>query len=386
MMRERASADATAMDSPRHWLAAVVSRERAIDPSAHSNEQAFDEQPLDELIEVAEFEGLLPLLDWRLRSHPEHSALPEAFRQQLASHARASAAQSMLDARELSRVCHALDEAGFQTLLLKGPAFARWLYPQPYLRLSDDVDLLFASRSEADRAALVMEQLGYELAFSPGSMVYEMSCRLFVDGELRSELDLHSRLINQEAYADRLAFDELWATSIVLEGLPASTRGLSRMHSLLHACMHRAHDLSLHRPDRLKWLYDIHLLIAGMDAAAWAAFGDAARDKQLCGVCLRSFDDSATWFASVIPEDVLQTMRQAARTESLDSRHLGDWRYMQWQNFKALPDLRARVRWLSERLMPSRSHLEELHGEAASLLTLVFRRLRRGVARWCGRE
>ena len=382
MMLERASADATATDSPRCWLAAVVSRECAINPGAHS----CDEQAFDKLIEVAEFEGLLPLLDWHLRSRPEYSALPEAFRQQLASRARASAAQSMLDAREVSRVCHALDEAGFQTLLLKGPAFARWLYPQPYLRLSGDVDLLFATRSEADRAASVAEQLGYELAFSPGGMVYEMSCRLFVDGELRSELDLHSRLINQEAYADRLPFDELWATSIVLAGLPASVRGLSPTHSLLHACMHRAHDLSLHRPDRLKWLYDIHLLITGMDAVSWAAFGDAARDKQLCGVCLRSFDDSAAWFASAIPESVLQAMRQAAHAESLDYRHIGDWRYMQWQNFKALPDLRARVRWLSERLMPSRSHMEELHGEDASLLTLMFRRLRRGVARWRRRE
>jgi len=377
MKPEPTQADAIVMDSPRRWLAAVLGQERSIDPGSYS---------FAELVETAEYEGVLPLLDWQLRSDPTYSTLPDEFRQQLGLRARASAAQSMLDAREVARVSAALDEAGFQTLLLKGPAFARWLYPQPYLRISSDIDLLFASRSEADRAASIVERLGYELAFSPGGMVYEMSCRLVVDGEVRSELDLHCRLVNQEAYADRLGFDELWAASLALPGLPATVRGLSPVHALLHACMHRAHDLSLHRPDRLKWLYDIHLLIKGFDQGLWAMFGKAAREKELCGVCLRSFDDSADWFSTRIPEDVLSDMRKAASTESLDYRQIGDWRYMQWQNFKALPDMRARLRWLSERLLPSRSHMQELHGESASLPTLMLRRLLRGVARWRGRE
>jgi len=377
MKPEPAQADVTVMDSPRRWVAAALCRERMVDFGSNSSTG---------LIEAAEYEGVLPLLDWRLRSDAAYSALPDEFRQQLGQRARASAAQSMLDAREVTRVSAALDEAGFQALLLKGPAFARWLYPQPYLRISSDIDLLFASRSEANRAASVVERLGYELAFSPGGMVYEMSCRLVVDGEVRSELDLHCRLVNQEAYADRLGFDELWAASLALPGLSDMVRGLSPVHALLHACMHRAHDLSLHRPDRLKWLYDIHLLIKGFDPAVWATFGKAAREKELCGVCLRSFDDSADWFGTRIPEAVLSDMRKAASAESLDYRQIGDWRYMQWQNFKALPDLRARLRWLSERLLPSRSHMQELHGESASLPTLMVRRLLRGVARWRGRE
>jgi hypothetical protein len=377
MKPEPAQADVTVMDSPRRWVAAVLCEERAVELGSYS---------FAELIETAEYEGVLPLLDWRLRSNAAYSALPDEFRQPLGQRARASAAQSMLDAREIARVSVALDEAGFQTLLLKGPAFARWLYPQPYLRISSDIDLLFASRSEADRAATVAERLGYELAFSPGGMVYEMSCRLVVDGEVRSELDVHSRLVNQEAYADRLGFDELWLASLALPGLPARVRGLSPVHALLHACMHRAHDLSLHRPDRLKWLYDIHLLIQSLDRTSWALFVAAAREKELCGVCLRSFDDSADWFASVIPEDVLSDLRQAAAAEAIDYRQLGDWRYMQWQSFKALPDMRARLRWLSERLLPSRSHMQELHGGSASLPTLMLRRLLRGIARWRGRE
>ena len=35
--------------------------------------------------------------------------------------------------------------------------------------------------------------------------------------------------------------------------------GLGAAHALLHACVHRASNLSAGLGDRLKWLYDLHL-------------------------------------------------------------------------------------------------------------------------------
>ncbi|WP_460733862.1 nucleotidyltransferase family protein [Lysobacter tyrosinilyticus] len=370
-----ASAEPAPADALRRWLAATLG-EVVVDQAEHSTA---------ELIFATEYEGLVPLLDWKLR---ETSSLfaPEGFREELAVRARDEVARSLFSTHEIARIAGVLDSQGFRTLLLKGHAFARWLYPKPYLRVCGDIDLLFESREEANRAATALQSLGYALAFLPGSLTYEMSCRLMVDGQLLSELDLHCRLVNQQIYAERLGFDELWTASMSLAGLPASVRGLSPEHALLHACLHRAHDMGLRRPDRLKWLYDIHLLMARMDAAAWNAFTLLAQAKGLCGICLRSLQDAREWFGARLPADAAETMAHAAQAEQLDARRIDDWRYIQWQGFKALPGMRARLRWLYERLLPTRSHLQELHGEDAPWLVLLFRRVGRGFWRMRNRE
>jgi hypothetical protein len=362
---------AAAVQTPRQWVAAALRSESLVETANLSAR---------ELIDAAEQEGLLPLLDWQLRRWADYRELPEILRDELTARARTSAAGSMFASHEVRRVSQALAAAGIQTLLLKGHAFALWLYPQPNLRVCGDIDLLVESREVAERAAAVLSDLGYELAFSPGSMFYEMSSRLTVDGRLRSEVDLHSRLVNVPVYADRLEFRELWADSIALPGLDASVRGLSPNHALVHACMHRAVDMFQHGPEKLKWLYDIHLLLARMDQDGWARLQELCREKGLSGVCLRSFDEAAWWFGRTISEGNRAALLQSANVEGLDYRRIHDWRYIQWQNFRALPDTRTRLRWLRERMLPTTSHLRELYGNA-SLVSLLVRRMDRMLAR-----
>lgn len=334
----------------------------------------------DALISAADWEGVLPLLEWRLRNGTGWDVLPEAFRRALAVQARAAAAHALFRESELRGISNALVEGGFQALLLKGPAFARLLYPEPYLRVSGDIDLLFATRSESDRAAVALSPLGYELAFVPGSATYEMTSRSTAVGVHRPELDLHCRLVNLPAYANAFCFDELWAAAIPLPGLNGLF-GLQPVHALAHACIHRAVDLCLHRPDRLKWLYDIHLMLARMDDAAWVDFITMARAKKTCGVCLRSINDTIALFATPVPGAASDELTRCADLEPLDWRRLDDWRYMQWQNLKALPTWRARAVWLWERLLPTRNHLQELHGQDAGMAGLLWRRIKRGFVR-----
>lgn len=66
----------------------------------------------------------------------------------------------------------------------------------------------------------------------------------------------------------------------------------------MHACMNRALDMQNGLPDRLKLLYDIHLLLGRMDDQAWDALIELARAKNMAGVCLRSIDDTIAVFAT----------------------------------------------------------------------------------------
>jgi hypothetical protein len=246
--------------------------------------------------------------------------------------------------------------------------------------MGGDIDLLFASRGEAERAMQALAELGYRLLFTPGRTHYELTCRRVVDGVVRSELDLHCRLVNAPAYAEVFGFGELWDAGIGLGGLGASMRGLSPRHALLHSCMNRALDMQNAIPDRLKLLYDLRLFCARAGSDDWRTFNALAKSKGMCGVALRSLQSARDELGASIPEDVLADLRADAGTETLDYRRLADWRYMQSRHLLALPTWRLRLRWLWERLLPAPGQMRELHGDGP-WWSQAWRRLRHGLAR-----
>lgn len=334
----------------------------------------IDDAAVEALLAAASFEGVLPLLEWRLRSSPLWPQLPALLRDGLAKGAREAAVAALHRDAQLRRISACLASQGIACLLLKGPAFARWLYPQIYLRVSGDVDLLFPSRVVAEQAAEALAKIGFVRAFSPTNMTYEMTSRLWANGRVVLELDLHSGLVNVPAFIEMLAFDELWASSVALPDFGEQLLALCPQHAFVHACIHRAVDLYLQAPPRLKWVYDIHLMIERMDTGGWDGFLQLVRAKRASGVCLRSILDAVAEFDSPVPVQVLDALHRQAAEEPIDWRRLDDWRYMQWQNLKALPGTGAKLRWLWERVFPTQSHLRELHGEGR-WSTLMLKRL-----------
>ena len=294
-----------------------------------------------------------------------------------------AAARSLFREVELRKVAGLLERKGIQTLLLKGNALGQWLYPSPYLRVSGDIDLLLQSRDAAEQAALAFTELGYSLGFSPAASNYEMTSRLMIDGVSRCELDLHCRLLNAAAYANIFPFEELWRAAMPLPALGGGLMALCPLHALAHACLNRALDIQIGVPDQLKLLYDIHLLVGRMDADAWQQFLTMVGAKRISGICLRSIADTVAALNSPVSEQVLQALHRQAADEPIDWRRLDDWRYMQWQNLKSLPGTSAKLKWIWEKVFPTPSHLQELHGEGG-WMQLMGRRLMRGLQRLRG--
>ena len=340
----------------RAWIAMVLSDGRqAIGPGDRS---------IETLLTVATEEDVLPLLERRLRDRDGWQLLPQPFRDRLASAARAAAVTALFREREIRRIAKALADAGARALLLKGNALGLWLYSQPYLRTTSDIDLLAPSRSDAMRAREAFEGLGYTMDSVPGSMIHEMKGRLIVDGVSRSEIDLHDRLLNAPLYAGVFSFDELWNGAVEMPSLGEALKVLAPSHAFAHACMNRALDVQLSVPDRLKLLYDVHLFCADLDRGGWARQLELLRQKGISGSCLLSIADAMHALGSRVPEQVLAELASQAEGESLDWRRFRDWRYMQWRNLRALPDFSSRIIWLWQRLAPSRHHLQDLYGES----------------------
>ena len=377
------------MSDARAWLAAVVAGARPAWPLGPS-------QDPDALTELARREGVVALVDSRLTALPDEQgppflAVPLPVRQAFKEAARDATLYSMFLEVETRRLLALMAQAGISGLLLKGQALAQWAYAAPQLRASGDVDVLLPSRQDAEMIASQLLAAGYELAHAmPEALVgYELTCVREVTGTVATVIDVHWRLSNSPLFGYRFTFDELMNESIALPGLGANARGLGQVHALIHACMHRAFNVS--EPDfhdSLKWLYDIPVLTRRFIHADWDHFTALCRERALAGVCLVSLDAAAGAFGSdvlALPPQVRAVLALARASESLEVARLRQWRYREYQVMMALPAISLRLRYLGQRFLPSRDYMARLYERPdLGYLGLMGLRVRAALGRLLG--
>lgn len=313
----------------------------------------------EQWLSLAWSEGVTALVARGLERCPD---APIRLREAFGTSTQAAVMSALAHHAECRRVLGRLAEHGIQALLLKGSASAHWLYPATYLRECSDIDLMLDGPVRVAQAAQALAALGYATVYTPGGFGHTWLCARTRGGR-RIEVDLHLRLTDLPAFPHVLAFNELMGSSFALPALGAHAFGPSPAHALLHACVHRATNIVAGIGDRLKWLYEIHLLTARLQPAEWQTVERIACERGLCGTCLSAIDHAAEYFGSNASEAWLAPLRRSAPTETLDARRLSDWRYMQRKNLAALPSTGARARWLWQRLFPSVDYLQAIYGK-----------------------
>jgi len=94
-----------------------------------------------EFLDLLKPHGVFPLLAYRLRAWPADCRPPAEVKAWLNRVFLNSATRSMRAGRQIQEVVDALEEAGIPSVLLKGPALARTVYPDPALRQSSTFPL-----------------------------------------------------------------------------------------------------------------------------------------------------------------------------------------------------------------------------------------------------
>lgn len=362
----------------RSWLLAVLRGDADIAMPGTAGQQAS-------ALQAAREEGVVSLVHAALCESVVDGSIPESLLALFADAAREAAARGLWMLGECRRISAALSDAGVQSIWLKGVALAQWLYPQPHLRDFDDIDLLLCSHDETLRAAAAVAPLGYVLPnrYVAGDLVVHELLAFSQHAQL--ELDLHWGLSNKALFAERLQWDELWADAVPLSTLGEHARGLTLVHALLHAVIHRTLNQLTDRGLRLRWLYDLHLMAGRMSPADWQGFEALAIGRGLAGASHDALDATMSAFHTQVPAGMMRTLAMKAQTEPMQCDRLGSWAYMQWATFRILPGWRTRARWLRQLLIPDMRHLRERYGdEDASDAIVVVRRLRDGLRRLRG--
>jgi len=302
------------------------------------------------------------------------------------THARQRAIEDLFRQGELTRALASLCASGVSPLMIKGGQLAYTHYPRPHLRPRVDDDLLISpdARSALDD---VLTRLAYkrqggisgELVMSQAMYVKQ------VKGSPASALDVHWRIANAAVFARVLEYDELAAAAVPIRALGPGARGLSPVHALLLACVHRvAHHMD---SERLIWLYDIHLLAKAMSPEEWRAFAELAAAREIVAVCRRSLERTHARFPIVVPDVVWAPPRwRDEPREELSARYLDARRPVSAiiDDLRALPAWRDRWRLAREHLVPSADYMRTVFapGSRAPLAWLYVRRLVRGTRTW----
>ncbi len=319
------------------------------------------------LAEACVVHGVHGVLYHQFADDPERwRALPEALRERLEYRARIDQAWELAHKAELMASLAALSEAGVDVLIMKGTALAYSLYPVPSIRARGDTDL-FVRAQDATKACDVLAALGYARDTHSQAIGYEVNVTKRDRFGLEHVLDVHWRLSSNEEFAALFDWDESRRKSVALPALGTHARGLSTVHGLLHACVHRAvhfrspyyvNGTAYQERNRLIWLYDLGLLARAFDGADWSSFVELARARGVSALCLDALRAATQLLGVAVPAEVMAELACPARTElSVQLLSGSEWRGA-WVEFRAQRDTAGRLKYLRDLFLPDRGYMQ----------------------------
>jgi hypothetical protein len=306
---------------------------------------------------------LQPIVYARLRSRPDWECWPPLVRDELVRETRRQAAVDACREAAVREALAALVAHGVAPLVIKGTALAYSHYPQPACRPRDDTDLLLRACDRATAAA-ALAGLGYApMNGVSGELIsYQQMFVKPISGQLSHVLDVHWRVLNPQRFAGLFSYDEIAAAAVPLPALGPGARAPAAVHALLLACVHR---LAHHQDgDRLLWLYDIHLLAAGLSPAEHDELVRLAAEKGVARLCVAGLSAAARWCGPVLPEAQLHALAELAAQEPSEGfLHAGARRWhLLRSDLAALDGWRLRLRLLREHLFPPAAYMLRRYG------------------------
>jgi hypothetical protein len=225
-----------------------------------------DDADWQELLQALSNEGLLLVAHRYLKQRPDQTAPPH-FRQAVRQISLRILSQMMLFRRQVKKLLTFLNESDLQFLVIKGPAVAHTIYPEPGLRLYGDLDLV-VRETDWTTAHRLLYQAGFQQVrsapnqpdvaepppkFAPPVVIYEQVYRhprTHVTVEIHYDDILNAGIASKDV-------EGFWQRAIVteLEGVPV--RVMSLEDQLVHLCMH----IHYHGYNRLNALTDIAFLV-----------------------------------------------------------------------------------------------------------------------------
>jgi hypothetical protein len=331
----------------------------------------LDEAQWRQLLALARFHGMAPLVFWQLATDDLLSAIPAP----IAAACKDEYLQTLINNRRMQtifqEVVSALGAEGIRVMALKGLALARRYYGEVALRPMTDMDLL-VRREDVLRATATLRRLGYRADNGMGSPFGFYSFTSAVVAYARPgslSIEMHWELFGRHAYRPSLPAAEVWNRALVINIFDQSVRYLHPRDELWYLCVHAAIE---HRLERLIWLVDIAELVDSLPADwDWQRFIEETRAAGVALPVAAALAYCCAHLRLSAPADALERLYETADTpaeQATCAAAQADLLSGEWIQMAAAPVRRATERAIFLRgvLAPHRSTLGALYGHDAA--------------------
>jgi len=211
------------------------------------------------------YHGVVPLLYRKIGDLPEALRPTERVLARMRQSYQIGYAACVRVERQVRTMMSLFHREQIEALVVKGPALAWSVYPDPAIRPSSDLDFLVRP-DQYPKAREALKQLGYHLSFPRFEMFQTLShAEQFVhpgDPRWHMPVDLHWHLLHYYGIDRADGVEAFFQNRVVVETPSVAFPTLSRVHALIHSAFH----LILNHPDarRLIWMMDIGGLAKGL--------------------------------------------------------------------------------------------------------------------------
>jgi hypothetical protein len=283
-----------------------------------------------------------------------------AQRSEVAAAGRQDAAWMLLLERSLVSVSELFRRRGIDHRILKGPAVAHTVYPDPSLRSFADIDLLVRGEQFDDAIHTLTSEGGCRRNQEPRSgFVRRFGKSVAVAMPDQSTIDLH-RTLAPGPYGFRIALDVLFRSGTPFTVAGRRLIGLGPEERFLHACYHAvlgdapprlvplrdvvqsaaAPDFDIDRALRLASEWRALVIVAAAVSWAWNVF--SMKETAL-----------SSWASQYVPAASERRILNLFRGKSEDHDEIRELAAI----MTAIPGWRARTAYLRAQLLPSREYL-----------------------------
>ena len=254
--------------------------------------------------------GLLGLTHRYLQQWEHQDYPPPEFRQWVKRAHRISAVRMVLMHHHIGKVLAQLADSEVDYMVVKGPALAYTVYPDPALRAFNDLDLVVRERDWS-----AMHRLLVRMGFRPEKDLPQPPPKLVPQAVLYELRYWHEKtgLLVEVHYDDLLNtglasrdVEGFWRRAILVdvEGMPV--KALSLEDQLIHLCTH-AH---YHGYTRLNWFSDIAFIVRDRAAQIkWERLLETVRIEEAQVGVYYSLYFLDQLLGVGVPEDVMAVLR-----------------------------------------------------------------------------
>lgn len=249
--------------------------------------------------------GLLPLLYRNLLDHGVSNPLMNTLKGVY----RLTWYKNQISLHKLASMLRLFEQAGMQTMILKGAALTLLHYQDFGLRGMGDVDVLVHTRHASPAINLLTER-GWKPKVRPlqaftEEYFYLSQSDAFGDGA-GTEFDLHWHVLLECCYTG--ADDDFWDTAVSTQVRTAPTNAMNPTDQLLHVCIH---GMRWHGQAPLIWIADaMTILNSSQTEIDWDRLLTQAQKRRLIVPLRHALSYLRGLLAAPIPLALLQGMQQ----------------------------------------------------------------------------